>query len=78
MEKVMEFLDKLNITAENNGIVYITRLLEICIEYNKREYGRTLAEAARAKYGNDIIKPEYVSGFLRSHCKHLRTKEDVS
>jgi hypothetical protein len=78
MEKVMEFLDKMNITAENSGIVYITRLLEICIEYSKRDYGRTLADAARAKFGNDIVKPEYVTGFLRGFCKHLKTKEEVS
>ena len=73
----MEAFDKMDITLENSAKMFVARLLEICVEYGKTEYGRKLADRAREKFGNDVIKSDVFQGYLRNISKRIKTKEEV-
>jgi hypothetical protein len=68
----------MNVTKETSARLYVPRLLEVCVEYGKKDYGRELLEKAREKFGDDIIRSESYAGFLRSISRWLNTKEEVS
>ena len=73
----MEAFEKMNIAAEDTVRVYVARLLENCIELGKAEYGRNLADKAKEKFGNDVVKSDAFQGSLRNLSKRITTKDEV-
>jgi hypothetical protein len=62
-----------------NGDVsnYASRLVDLCVDLEKTEYGPKLADYLREKFGNDIFNPANFTGFFRGRAKHMNSEDEV-